>query len=60
MITSCDLSKAEIFKTSLDGMDLSSCKLRDVAADLVSVKGVSVDMTGAINLSTVLGINIKF
>ena len=56
----CDLSNCEIFKTKLSGVDLSNSKIEDISSDFMSIKGTTVDLSGIIELSHVIGVNIKF
>lgn len=56
----CNLSFAEIYKSSLNGIDLSNCDINDINIDAKSIKGAIVDLNGAIELSKLLGIKVKF
>lgn len=59
-INGCDLSNAEFFSSKLEGMDLSNSKLDDIKSDYISIKGCTVDMGGLLELSKILGVNVKF
>lgn len=55
----CDLSYLSINKTSLNNMDLSTCKIDNINADIESIKGVTTDINGVIILSKIFDINVK-
>ena len=55
----CDLISTEIFRTSLNKIDLSTSKIEGIAIDTYSIKGVVVNSYQALLLSKILGIIIK-
>ena len=55
----CDLISTEIFRTSLNKIDLSTSKIEGIAIDTYSIKGVVVNSYQALLLSKILGIVIK-
>lgn len=56
----CNFNFAEIYESSLNGIDLSNCDINDINIDTKSIKGAIVDLNGAIELSKLLGIKVKF
>lgn len=56
----CDLSDCEIFKTSLNEVDLSTSKIENINSDIESIKGSKVDTLGMFEIARILGIEIKF
>ena len=56
---SCNLSQAEIYKTSLREVDLSNSNIDDLNVDLESIKGAILDLNGIITISKILGIKLK-
>lgn len=59
IINDSDLSNSEIYNTKLKDMDLSTCKLDDVKANEDSLRGVTVDLAGMINIARVFGVRLK-
>ena len=60
IIDKCNLTDAEIYKTKLNNMDLSNSVLNGINADLESIKGVTIDLTGICAIARLFNINIKF
>jgi len=50
---------AQFFKTSLKGIDLSTCKIERVAVSIEDIKGAIIDQFQAIDLLYLLGVKIK-
>ena len=57
----CDLTRATVFRTSLSGIDLSSCELAGirVSSDLRELRGAVVSSEQAVQLAGLLGVKVK-
>jgi len=60
-ITECDLRRAEIFRTSLKGMDLRDCQLDGIALSesMWELRGATVDETQAAALVRRMGVIVR-
>ena len=56
---SVNLSRVEIFKTKLCGVDISSCQIEKMVVDLESLEGIIIDRFQAVYLVGMLGVKIK-
>lgn len=54
-----DLTQAQFFKTSLNGVDLSSSKIEQIAVSIEDIKGAIIEQFQAVELLYLLGVKIK-
>ena len=54
-----NLSSSEFIQSKLKDIDLSSCNIEDIKVDINNLKGCSVNLEQALELSLLMGINIK-
>ena len=54
-----DLTQAQFSKTSLKGIDLSTCKIEGIAISLEDIKGAIVEELQAMDLLYLLGVTLK-
>ena len=54
-----NLFSAEIFSTSLNGIDFSSCKIEGLSIDYDSLRGLIIDKFQSIDLVNMLGVKTK-
>ena len=57
----CDLARSTFFRTSLSGVDLSTCDISGlrISSDLRELRGAVIDPEQAAELIGLLGIKIK-
>ena len=54
-----DLTRAQFFKTSLKGIDLSNNKIEGIAITIEDIKGAIIDQLQAVDLLYLLGVKLK-
>ena len=54
-----DLTRAQFFKTSLKGIDLSNNKIEGIAITIEDIKGAIIDQLQAVDLLYLLGVELK-
>ena len=54
-----DLTQAQFFKTSLNGIDLSNSKIERIAISIEDIKGAIIDRFQAMDLLYLIGVKIK-
>lgn len=54
-----DLRKIEIYRTNFKGIDLSSCNVENINADLDSLKGLVIDASQALDIARLTGVIFK-
>ena len=53
-----DLTQIQIFQTSLNGIDLSKCKIDGIAISIDDIKGAQINQVQALDLIYLLGVKI--
>jgi len=59
VFNNCNLEETEIYKMSLEKLDLSSCNISKIMVSVNDLKGLIVSVDQALSLSLLLGIKIK-
>lgn len=54
-----DLCRTQFYKTSLKDIDLSSCKIEEIAISIEDIKGAIIDQFQAIDLLYLIGVKLK-
>ena len=54
-----DLTQAQLFKTSLNKIDLSSCKIEGIAISIEDIKGATIEPFQAVDLMYLIGVKVK-
>ena len=57
--TDSNLFGSEFVQTKLKDIDLSTCNIEDIRVDINNLKGCSVNLEQALELSLLMGIKIK-
>lgn len=55
----CDLNRAELVRTKLQGIDFSTCEFNGITVNIPDLKGIIVNEFQALELSKLLGLKIK-
>ena len=54
-----DLMQAQFLKTSLNKIDLSSCKIEGIAISIEDIKGAIIEPFQAVDLMYLIGVKVK-
>ena len=52
------MTQIQIFQTSLNGIDLSKCKIDGIAISIDDIKGATINQVQALDLIYLLGVKI--
>ena len=54
-----DLTEAQFYKTSLDGVDLSNSKIEKIGITIEDIKGAIIDQLQVVDVLYLLGVKLK-
>ena len=55
----CDMQRAEIHETAMKGMNVTSCGIEGIMADIPSIRGMNVTSDQAVQLAALLGLIVQ-
>ena len=55
----CDMQRAEIHETAMKGMNVTSCEIEGIMADIPSIRGMTVTSEQAVQLAALLGLIVQ-
>ena len=58
-LRACDMRRAEIHETAMKGMNVTSCGIEGIMADVTSIRGMTVTREQAVQLAALLGLIVQ-